>query len=152
MLWESIPSADSKFGRKASLQDAAKRLAQLRWLIIDEISMINASFLAQIDLHLRSTRSNSWRTKKHNLNATRSFGGINVIVCGDFWQLDRPTGTSLASIPTEYLQKARKFVPSATTVHGQSLLWGFREHAGAVQGMTDRKSLMSRRVARCSAR
>ena len=36
-------------------QDIAKRVLQWRWLIIDEISMVSAKLLANIDMKLRST-------------------------------------------------------------------------------------------------
>jgi hypothetical protein len=55
----------------------------------------------------------------------------------DFWQLDPPIGPPLSAIPTEYISRARQFTPSATTQHGQSLVWGAREHCGAVQGLTE---------------
>ena len=34
--------------------DAAKRIAQWKWIIIDEVSMLSANFLAEIDMHLRT--------------------------------------------------------------------------------------------------
>ena len=97
----------------------------------------DAAFLAQIDQQLRSMRSNSWKTKKDKGQCTRSFGVVSVILLGDFWQLEPPSGTPLAQIPTEYVAKARRFDPSANTARGQSLLWGTRQHVGSVQGVTE---------------
>ena len=37
--------------------EAARRIQQWRWLITDEISMVSASFLAELDAHLRSVMS-----------------------------------------------------------------------------------------------
>ena len=38
---------------KQKLLQAARRVAQWRWLIIDEISVVSANFLALLDMHLR---------------------------------------------------------------------------------------------------
>ena len=45
---------DDEKHSKANMRKLAKRLEQLRWLIIDEISMVSAPFLANIDVQLRS--------------------------------------------------------------------------------------------------
>ena len=66
----------------------------------------------------------------------RPFGGVNVLFCGDFYQLEPPSGTAINALPTSYLKKARKYAPGATEDHGQHIFWG----AGgewAVQGMTE---------------
>ena len=39
------------------------------------------------------------------------------------WQLDPPDGGFLASIPSEYIQDARKYRPTPTVAHGHSLIW-----------------------------
>ncbi|KAG2204550.1 hypothetical protein INT47_012609 [Mucor saturninus] len=54
----------------------ANLLRKTKVLIIDEISMISARTLDLIDCVLRGVRSNS-----------NPFGGIQVIFCGDFYQL-----------------------------------------------------------------
>ena len=109
--------------------EVAKRVLQWRWLIIDEISMVSAKLLAQLDTKLRSVIREIGTHKVHN-ERSRPFGGLNVICSGDFWQLDPPDGGFLGAIPTEYILKARKYLPAPTIAHGQSLLWG-----GAVGGM-----------------
>jgi len=74
----------------AALREVAKRLAHLRWLIIDEVSMISAGFLAQIDTQLRSILHNINNVKPNGQQESQPFGGLNVIFLGDFWQLDPP--------------------------------------------------------------
>ena len=37
----------------------------------------------------------------------RAFGGINILFVGDLWQIDPPSGGFLASIPVEYIRRAR---------------------------------------------
>jgi hypothetical protein len=54
----------------------AKRFAKTNILIIDEISMLSGSFLANLDRLLRSTRFSQ-----------EPFGGIQVVLVGDFFQL-----------------------------------------------------------------
>ena len=121
----------------ANLTETARGLRHLRWLIIDEISMVSAAFLASIDMQLRSIMTNVHKTKKDGDNRSRPFGGLNVILVGDFCQLDPPSGVPLAGIPAEYVQSSRRFLPAATTAHGQSLLWGCGTYEEAVQGMTE---------------
>ena len=77
-------------------QDVAKRVLQWRWLIIDEISMVSARLLADIDMKLRDVtrRIGTLKTQENGLD--RAFGGINVIMAGDFWQLDPPDGGFIA--------------------------------------------------------
>ena len=54
----------------------AKRFAKTNILIIDEISMLSGVFLANLDRLLRSTRFSQ-----------EPFGGIQVVLVGDFFQL-----------------------------------------------------------------
>jgi len=54
----------------------AKRFAKTNILIIDEISMLSGLFLANLDRLLRSTRFSQ-----------EPFGGIQVVLVGDFFQL-----------------------------------------------------------------
>ena len=97
--------------------EVAKRVLQWRWLIIDEISMVSAKLLAQMDLKMREVVRDIG-THKLKKGQTRSFGGLNVLCSGDFWQLDPPDGGFLGGIPTEYIQKARKYAPAPTIAHG----------------------------------
>ena len=55
---------------------ARKRWGQCSTLVIDEISMIDGTLLDKIDAVGRAARGSS-----------RPFGGVQVIVCGDFMQL-----------------------------------------------------------------
>ncbi len=53
--------------------------------------------------------------------------GLNVICCGDMWQLDPPDGGFIGAIPADYIKRARKFMPAPSISHGQSLFWSARE-------------------------
>ncbi|WP_235298014.1 helix-turn-helix domain-containing protein [Portibacter marinus] len=57
-------------------EDKRKVIQELDLLIIDEISMVRADLLDAIDYALKYTRKNQW-----------PFGGVQVIVIGDLFQL-----------------------------------------------------------------
>ena len=128
---------DPKAAQKASQKqvETAARIMQWRWLFIDEISMVGAKLLAEVDMKLRTVMSDVATMKRDRKGISRAFGGINVVFVGDFWQLDPPSGGFLGSIPGEYLRRGRKFDPKPDIAHGQAILWGSGE--GSVQGMTE---------------
>ena len=115
--------------------EVAKRVLQWRWLIIDEISMVSAKLLADVDMKMRQVVRVIGTNKKDGACIDRPFGGLNVICCGDFWQLDPPDGGFLADIPTEWIQRGRQFKAAPTIAHGQSLLWSGGKHG--MQGVTE---------------
>ena len=104
-------------------------------VIIDEISMVSANFLAELDVHLRGIMSQVSVTKRDAANIDRPFGGINVLFVGDFHQLDPASGTPINAIPTYVLSKARQYAPSATEEHGRYRFWG--TGPGCVQGIDE---------------
>ena len=78
----------------ASRMDVATRLQQWRWIIIDEFSMVSAHLLAEMDVKLRDVIRDLDMQKRGPDGTTRPFGGLNVLCCGDVWQLDPPEGGS----------------------------------------------------------
>ncbi len=58
----------------------AKRLLQWRWLIIDEISMVSAKLLAELDVKLRKVVREIGTAKIGEHGIDRPFGGLNVLV------------------------------------------------------------------------
>ena len=121
--------------RQQKQQDVAKRLLQWRWLIIDEISMVSAKLLAEIDMKLRDVIRSIGTLKNQADGIDRAFGGVNLLLAGDFWQLDPPSGGFLASIPVDFMKKARKYEVGPTVAHGQSVFW--HQGPGCVQGVTE---------------
>ena len=108
----------------------------LRWLIIDEISMVSARLLADIDYQLRNYyRHNSEFAYDKKHNRLRPFAGVNVLFSGDFWQLPPPEGGFLGDLPFEYIQNSRLYAPSPSIAHGQSLMWS--GPTTGVQGVTE---------------
>lgn len=62
--------------RIASKEHVVRRIQKTKVLIIDEISMLSAGALSMIDAVAREVRHD-----------TRPFGGLQVVFCGDFFQL-----------------------------------------------------------------
>ena len=59
-----------------------------------------------------------------------------MLFSGDVWQLPPPDGGFLGENPIEYIRNARKYTPSPTIAHGQSLLRSDDIETG-VQGVTE---------------
>ena len=115
--------------------EVARRVLQWRWLNIDEISMVSAQLFAEMDMKLRKVVRDVGTTKIDKKQLARPFGGLNVLCCGDFWQLPPPDGGFIGDIPTEFIQNARKYQPAPTIAHGQSLFWGGGD--AGIQGITE---------------
>ena len=107
----------------------------LRWLIIDEISMVSARLLADIDHQLRNYYRHNSEFAFNNKKVLRPFAGVNILFSGDFWQLPPPEGGFLGDIPFEYIQNSRQYAPSPSISHGQSLVWSGPDTG--VQGVTE---------------
>jgi hypothetical protein len=66
----------------ADLEQLASNLDNLRLLVIDEVSMVSRTMLADIDMRLKE-----WRAfRKHPLKHA-AFGGVGIVLAGDFGQL-----------------------------------------------------------------
>ena len=57
----------------------SKEMLLWRWLIIDEISMVSAHLLAEMDVKLRDVVRDLDMQKRGLRNVTRPFGGFNVL-------------------------------------------------------------------------
>jgi hypothetical protein len=111
---------DDKSRGKASQRHAnvAERVVQWRWLIVDEVGMVSAKLLAEIDVKLQQMVR-----AKHTLSGdaeglASAFAGVNILFSGDFWQLDLPSGGFLAEIHVQYMQRAKKFDPKPDVARG----------------------------------
>ena len=107
----------------------------LRWLIIDEINMVSARLLADIDYQLRNYYRHNSEFAFDKKKRLRPFAGVNILFSGDFWQLPSPEGGFLGDLPFEYIQNSRQYHPSPSIAHGQSLMWSGPETG--VQGVTE---------------
>ena len=106
------------------LLDLSSRALRWRWLIIDEISMVSAELLARLELRCRELVRDLAQSKYAKDTAyARRFGGLNVLLAGDMWQLPPPCGTFLGDVPWEWLTQC-KTKKVAHTIRGQELVWG----------------------------
>jgi len=67
---------------KTSKKDKYKRLKELETLIIDEISMMNDEFFTYISDYLKKIKNND-----------APFGGVQIILCGDLYQMPPCSGS-----------------------------------------------------------
>ncbi|CAJ1386816.1 unnamed protein product, partial [Effrenium voratum] len=108
-------SADWKAVDRAVSKEVAKRMGLWRWLIIDEVSMVNARLLAQVDQRLRSAVPDAAAWKLDPVtNSSRPFAGINVLF-------------TVNCLPPDDLT-----APDPLADYGRERFWG-----GAVQGVTE---------------
>ncbi len=70
-----VPQTMQDFAKMNSAQ-AAARWRALDVLLIDEVSMISAEFFTAVERGARAVRGNS-----------QPWGGVQLLVCGDFFQL-----------------------------------------------------------------
>lgn len=75
--------------RGKSLSELVKLWRNVRYLVIDEVSMIGAAFLADICHRLQQAKGEC------GVAALRPFGGVNIIFTGDFGQLKPVLAKSL---------------------------------------------------------
>ena len=118
----------------ARMLDLCAAALQWRWLFIDEISMVGAELVARVELRCREMVRDLSKYKYGTSNTPKPFGGLNVVLSGDLWQLPPPRGTFLGEVPWEMITKAGN-KKLALTVRGQELIWGGRQHG--IQGVTE---------------
>ena len=91
--WAAIPisatDAEEKLSIKADDAEVDKlflNVLSMRFLVIDENSTNSTRLLGVLDAYLRRACSRHPYAKRGR-RSSRPFGGINVILAGDFWQL-----------------------------------------------------------------
>ena len=88
-------TVDSLIAMVQSNRAAKKRWRECQVLIVDEVSMLDGVFFDRIEAVARAVR-----------NSTLPFGGIQLILCGDFFQLP-PVGADEPDSGVVYLFEAR---------------------------------------------
>ena len=117
--------------------DLARQAVQWRWLLLDEISMVSAEMLARLEARCRQLVLDISATKygKRTPTCVAPFGGLNVILSGDLWQLPPPRGTFLGQIPWHLVTG----VPSKKlplSLQGQQIVWA-SSRQGGLHGVTE---------------
>ena len=137
------PCFKSELDREAGRRDQRRkdvrfmraRALQLRWLFIDEVSMVSAELLARLELRCREIVRDLSATKYDGQDGqARCFGGLNVCFSGDLWQLPPPGGTFLGEVPWAMITQAAS-KKLALTIRGQELVWA--RWGDGVQGVTE---------------
>ena len=110
----------------------SNKCQNLRYVIIDEISMVSAQLLGTLDRILAKAIRRKSGYKMRPDGTERPFGGINLMMLGDFWQLPPVSGTSLCA--------HHEVVPTGLADLGYKLLW---EHGiNGIQAAFDLKEPM----------
>ena len=109
--------------------------------------MVSAELLAQLELQCRELMQDVNLARYSSDGRARPFGGLNVILPNDLYQLPLPKGTFLGDIPWE-LVAGRKATKQATALHGQTLLWGGPD--AGMQGVTE--LVLCERTSDCKGR
>ena len=120
--WTGLPVGDAD--GTATTRDNNKfsaKCQRLRFILVDEISMISAQLLAQLEILVARVIRRRSPYKVRVDGTHRPFGGVNTMLFGDWWQLKPVTGTALFSNPAE--------PPTFAAFHGLRLLWGPPPHA-----------------------
>ena len=120
--WSGIPvkAIDGATGDK---HKQSIKCQALQVIIIDEVSMISAELLGALEYIVSASIRHYGTYKKRSDGKKRVFGGVNVVMCADFWQLHPVRGTFIASNPL--------FVDPGRARTGLNLLWGFDDEAKA---------------------
>ncbi len=74
-----------------SISSMVTKCQKLRFLIIDEVENLGAGCLADLEANVFAGMPDAWYKYKEGAPAAerkRLFGGLNVLLVGDFWQLD----------------------------------------------------------------
>jgi len=123
--WGCVPTmggADVSYGMDGA--DVAKMFlhcAQMRWLLIDEVSCAALRVLGIVERNCRQALArNAWGTD--NRKNQRLFGGLNVIVVGDYQQLPPVAEKAIFSNP--FSKTASFSGPEARILRA---LWGLDE-------------------------
>ena len=118
--WSGIPvgETDGTALTKDAHKLATKRQS-LRWVLIDEVSMISAQLVGVLDILIGKVtwKRDSWKRRADGTE--RPFGGLDVMFFGDFSQLKPVSGTTLASHP--------EVAAGSIATHGNN---GVRESSG----------------------
>ena len=105
-----------------------RTIQHLRWLVIDEASMLSAHFLAEVECKLRLLLPR--QSCDPASEADEAFGGINIILAGDFHQLDPPDNGVALCTPPSSRPGDKKIARAATSEYGLALLWDKRPELG----------------------
>ena len=97
--------------------------------------MVSAELFAQLERRCREIMRDISAAKYGASDGmVRPFGGLNIILAGDLYQLPPPRGTFVGDVPWQLVtgKLARK---TPVAAQGQELIWGGKDDA--IQGVTE---------------
>ena len=103
-------------GSQTEINAVFIRCQNLRWILIDEISMVSAELLFALASRTTDAARPIGTYKRRPDKSPRPFGGFNVVLFGDWWQLRPVQSTPLFEQPSKMQQGA--------AFEGGQLLWG----------------------------
>ena len=131
--WTGIPVMQNDEKGTGDKFKQSVRTQAIRVILIDEVSMVSAELLGAVEKVIRGVVRIRNTFKKREDKSIRAFGGINVIMFADFWQLPPVTGTYLCSNPT--------MLPTVgLAAEAMNLFWA--EGKDSVRGLTELHQLM----------
>ena len=111
--WSGTPAQD-KEGTSGTRDDhkLSIKCQVLRFLLIDELSMVSAQLLRALEAVVRKVMRVRSGYKRRLDGSDRAFGGVNVLMFVDLWQQRLVAGSATFSNPCDCASS------------GLSLLWG----------------------------
>ena len=121
--WGGIPFRDEEGnakggggGGKRDTRLLYHRCLSMRWILIDEISMVSAELLSELQDLVQKAVRKPGTYKARSDKSIRPFGGINILLFGDWSQLRPVRATALYDYPSK--------ASSDLAYEGLLLLWG----------------------------
>ena len=129
--WAGIPANKMMAAAKSTSKEVDwdalfENCISMRFIIIDECSTLSPGLLATLDQFLRKAcvrHPYAYRGAHSSQNA-RLFGGINIIFCGDLWQLPPVKDVALFSDPRRK-QNGEKYDAGEQRIH--KMFWQCNE-------------------------
>ena len=98
--WSGIPVQE---GGGCSGTSNANKLStkrqSLRFLLIDEVCMVAAQLMGQLESVISTVTRHRSGYKSRSGGSMRRFGGLSVLLFGDWWQIPPVAGTALSDNP-----------------------------------------------------
>ena len=113
--WTGIPIRNDDGNACGDKHKQSIKCQALRVIIIDEVSMVSAELFGSLEYVVKGAIRPKGTYKKRRNGEARVFGGVNLVMCADFWQLHPVSGTFIASDPS--------LAPAGRAQNALSIFW-----------------------------
>ncbi len=99
----------------------------MRWILIDEVSTISPMLVGLLDAFLRRACGRHFHARVQRGRRQVPFGGLNLLFCGDFWQLPPVKASAIFSGPWKpkgYSAEEQKIFKMFWILHKRTLSRG----------------------------